>query len=58
MATLSHYDILGVAPDANEAVIRQAYKAALLHHHPDKSGTASDLGTDAFQRLQLAWQVR
>lgn len=36
----SHYDTLGVRPDAPEVVIRAAYKALSMQHHPDRGGNA------------------
>lgn len=35
---MSHYDVLGVAPAADEAAVRQAYLALARRHHPDVAG--------------------
>lgn len=32
------YDLIGVAPDANPAVVSAAYHRALRKHHPDHGG--------------------
>ena len=51
-----HYAVLGVSPDADEAVIRAAWKALLRKFHPD---TARDL-PDAAERTRAvndAWAV-
>ena len=32
------YDVLGVAPDADEAALRRAYVALARRHHPDVAG--------------------
>ncbi len=34
----TYYQTLGVAQDACDDQIRQAYKALVLQHHPDKGG--------------------
>lgn len=36
MAAATHYQILGVARDAEDIVIRAAYKAMIIKYHPDK----------------------
>ena len=33
----SLYDVLGVAPDASEAQLKQAYRKGALKHHPGMS---------------------
>ncbi|PFH61770.1 hypothetical protein XA68_16299 [Ophiocordyceps unilateralis] len=47
VATISHYDVLGLSPALLDAVaqdasplIKQAYRRALLRNHPDKTGGA------------------
>ncbi len=55
-ATPDHYAVLGVSPDADEAVIRAAWKALLRKFHPD---TARDI-PDAAERTRAvndAWAV-
>ncbi len=36
----SHYDVLGIAPDADATVVRRAYLALARRHHPDSGGDA------------------
>jgi len=50
---VSHYDVLGVAPSADAATVRQAYVALAREHHPDRPG-----GDSARMRaLNDAWAV-
>lgn len=35
---MSHYDVLGVAPAADDATLRRAYVALARRHHPDLAG--------------------
>lgn len=35
---MSHYDVLGVAPGADESVVHEAYVAMARRHHPDLPG--------------------
>jgi hypothetical protein len=35
---VSHYDVLGVAPAADDATLRRAYVALARRHHPDLAG--------------------
>lgn len=35
---MSHYDVLGVAPAADETTLRQAYVDLARRHHPDVAG--------------------
>ncbi|AAS54010.1 AFR639Wp [Eremothecium gossypii ATCC 10895] len=50
----SHYDILGIAVDAEPLEVRQAYRQRLLEAHPDKQGGV-DKG--AVTRIQQAYRV-
>ncbi len=36
---MSHYDTLGVAPDADQATIRSAYRRLARRHHPDSGSS-------------------
>jgi curved DNA-binding protein CbpA len=39
---MTHYDQLGIKPDATEAEIKKAYRARARAKHPDKGGTAEE----------------
>jgi curved DNA-binding protein CbpA len=51
-----HYDILGVADDAPEEVIRAAYRAMAAKHHPDRNPdhAAAEL---MLKRINAAYEV-
>jgi len=58
---VSHYDDLGVAPDASAAAVRRAYLAKARRVHPDFH-TDADAATRAdaereMRRLNAAWAV-
>ncbi len=56
----NYYDVLGISRDASLEDIKAAYRKAVLHLHPDKSGSGSStLPADksAFLMLHTAWQV-
>ena len=44
--------VLGVAPDAEPAVVRAAYRALAKRYHPDNGGD-----TETMRRLNDAWQA-
>ncbi|MCU4740180.1 J domain-containing protein [Natronoglomus mannanivorans] len=46
-----HYDVLGVAPDADRSEIRRAYRALLKEHHPDQGGSR-----ERFLRIKEAYE--
>jgi hypothetical protein len=50
----SHYDLLGVEPDASVDDIQRAYRLLALRHHPDVAPDA-DMATMA--ALNAAWEV-
>eukprot|EP00188_Purpureofilum_apyrenoidigerum_P003490 Plantae.Rhodophyta-Purpureofilum_apyrenoidigerum.ctg36803.p1 GENE.Plantae.Rhodophyta-Purpureofilum_apyrenoidigerum.ctg36803~~Plantae.Rhodophyta-Purpureofilum_apyrenoidigerum.ctg36803.p1 ORF type:complete len:151 (-),score=25.86 Plantae.Rhodophyta-Purpureofilum_apyrenoidigerum.ctg36803:165-617(-) len=50
----THYDVLGVAMDVDDAAIRQAYRRLSLVHHPDRTGSKD---STAFQKLSRAYEV-
>lgn len=57
----SHYDELGVAPEASPAQIRAAYVALARRHHPDRMGSASEPdraeAAARMARVNAAWTV-
>jgi curved DNA-binding protein CbpA len=57
MPTDDLYAVLGVPATASASEIRQAYKAAALRLHPDRTGDTSANGQAAFQRVAAAYTV-
>ncbi|KAG2312360.1 hypothetical protein Bca52824_023917 [Brassica carinata] len=54
----TYYQILSVKEDASYDEIRNSYRSAILHSHPDKLNTprrSSD--EEKFLKIQKAWQV-
>eukprot|EP00930_Biecheleria_cincta_P095283 TRINITY_DN87261_c0_g1_i1.p1 TRINITY_DN87261_c0_g1~~TRINITY_DN87261_c0_g1_i1.p1 ORF type:complete len:423 (+),score=83.93 TRINITY_DN87261_c0_g1_i1:22-1290(+) len=53
------YAVLGVAPDASAAIVKQAYRKLALEHHPDKRrGSDGEAEVEAtFARIAFAYEV-
>ena len=47
---MSHYDTLGIQPEATDDEIRAAYRRAAMKHHPDRGGSS-----EAFQAVHDAY---
>ncbi len=60
-ATSTHYDVLGVAPDASHDEIKRAYTDLALRYHPDRSSCADDqsrqLAEFRMREINGAWAV-
>ena len=59
---LSHYEVLGIAPDADGGSVRRAYLERSRRYHPDawygkNLGEYGPLLSKAFQRLSTSYQV-
>ncbi|HUF33303.1 MAG TPA: DnaJ domain-containing protein [Acidimicrobiales bacterium] len=58
---MTHYEVLGLAPDAGEAEVRRAYLALARRHHPDVvAGSPPAERADAERRMREvneAWRV-
>jgi DnaJ-class molecular chaperone len=54
MSTL--YDVLGVAPDAEDAVIRQTFRELAKAYHPDVHGGDGPAG-QSFRKMTAAYAV-
>ena len=50
-----HYDVLGVARDAEEAELKKAYRKLSLKYHPDKDDSSE--AVVAFKRVAEAYDV-
>ena len=48
---MTHYDVLGVTPEATIAELRQAYVALARTHHPDRPGGDAQV----MRAVNLAW---
>ncbi|KAF0692980.1 Aste57867_16026 [Aphanomyces stellatus] len=63
MATPTYYERLGVEADCTPELLKRAYHAAVLHHHPDKqaAGASADFSKEftesTFQLVHEAYQV-
>ena len=56
MAT--HYEALGVAPDADDAAIKRQYKRLALQFHPDKNqGEGQAAAAETFKRVAEAYST-
>jgi DnaJ-class molecular chaperone len=52
-----YYDILGVSPQAEDIVIRAAYRALAQRYHPDKSSDAKEAAAMRMRAIQEAYEV-
>ena len=52
IATMNHYEVLGVAKTASPDEIKRAYRKLASQHHPDKGGD-----TARFQEIQTAYDT-
>ena len=52
-----HYEVLGVAHDADEEALKKAYRAKALLSHPDRNADDAENATAAFQEVQAAYAV-
>ncbi len=53
-AAPDHYAVLGVTPEADEAVIRAAWRALVRKYHPDHAGDAAD-AAERTRAVNQAW---
>lgn len=53
---VTYYEILELAPTANDADIRKAYKRLSLKWHPDKNNNSTE-ATNTFKQISEAYQV-
>ena len=60
MTSPTHYEVLGVAPDADRETIRRAYVEIARATHPDRTSTDHDARADASRTIRAAnaaWNV-
>ena len=55
--SLNLYQILGVSPEAEDIVIRAAYRALAQRYHPDKSSEPKALAEQRMRSIQEAYEV-
>lgn len=53
----SHYERLGIAPDASPQQLRQAFRALSKSVHPDTASLPPQQAEEAFRQLQQAYRV-
>jgi curved DNA-binding protein CbpA len=51
------YEILGVSPQAEDIVIRAAYRALAQRYHPDKSADSIEIAASRMRAIQEAYDV-
>lgn len=54
---MSHYETLGVEPDATAEEIKRAYRKAALEHHPDRNQDDPEAATVRFKKVVAAYEV-
>lgn len=57
VAVRSHYNVLGVAQDADDATIRAAYRQLARDHHPDRVRSSSAAGGRDMPAINEAYRV-
>ena len=51
------YEVLGVSPQAEDIVIRAAYRALAQRYHPDKSSDAKEVAAVRMRAIQEAYEI-
>jgi DnaJ-class molecular chaperone len=49
---MTHYETLGVSPDATDEEIKKAYRKLVMQHHPDRGGDP-----EKFKEVQNAYEI-
>jgi curved DNA-binding protein CbpA len=55
--SMNLYEILGVSPQAEDIVIRAAYRALAQRYHPDKSSDSKEAAAVRMRAIQEAYEV-
>ena len=53
----TYYQILGVTPDAEDIVIRAAYKALSQRYHPDKFKGSAEEAEARIKEINIAYSI-
>ena len=53
----THYEVLGLLPQAEDVVVKAAYKALAQKFHPDKHKTNKEQYTELMARINSAFEV-
>ncbi|KAI1089886.1 DnaJ-domain-containing protein [Rostrohypoxylon terebratum] len=56
-SSMDFYSILEVDSDATAAEITASYRRLALRHHPDKNPENIEAATEAFQKIQFAYEI-
>src|SRR5690606_32881973 len=56
MAKRDYYEVLGLARNATEAELKQAYRRLAMKHHPDRNPGDPEAEA-AFKEIKEAWEV-
>ncbi|KAG7303620.1 hypothetical protein JYU34_012151 [Plutella xylostella] len=56
VACVSHYDVLGVTPKANQGEIKSAYYKLSMQYHPDKASNNAE-SAEKFRQITEAYEV-
>ena len=52
-----HYEVLEVAPIANDTAIKKSYRKLALKWHPDKNVDNIEVATEKFKEISTAYAV-
>ena len=53
----NHYKILGLTPDADDAVIKAAYRALCIKYHPDRYDGDKSFATELMKKINHAYEI-
>ncbi len=53
----NYYDILGITPDADQAVIKAVYRALCQKYHPDRFKGDGEYATEKMHVINAAYEI-